>query len=77
LVAIVIYLMRQRVDWGVVALHVVATVLVYNEADIVGQVLDHLREHGISFVVLDGGSQDGSIEIAQGFKGGGCWNTKS
>jgi glycosyltransferase involved in cell wall biosynthesis len=60
----------------VVALHVVATVLVYNEADIVGQVLDNLREHGISFVVLDGGSQDGSIEIAQGFKGRGLLEHK-
>ena len=36
--------------------HVVATVRVYNEADIVDQVLGHLSEQGINFVVLDGGS---------------------
>lgn len=52
-------------------LHVVATVPVYNEADMLDQVLDHLHEQGISFVVLDGGSQDGSIDIAQRFKGKG------
>ena len=33
--------------------HVVATVRVYNEADIVDQVLGHLSEQGINFVVLD------------------------
>jgi glycosyltransferase involved in cell wall biosynthesis len=59
-----------------VALHLVATVLVYNEADIVGQVLDRLHQHGISFVVLDGGSEDGSIEIAQAFKGKGLLEHK-
>ena len=59
-----------------VALRVVATVLVYNEADIVGQVLDHLHEHGVSFVVLDGGSEDGSIEIAQAFTGKGLLEHK-
>jgi glycosyltransferase involved in cell wall biosynthesis len=52
-------------------LHVVATIPVYNEADILGQVLDHLHEQGISFVVLDGGSTDGSVEIAQSFEGKG------
>jgi glycosyltransferase involved in cell wall biosynthesis len=41
---------------------------VYNEADILEQVLAHLHEQGIMFVVLDGGSDDGSIEIAQNFR---------
>ena len=59
-----------------VALHIVAIVPVYNEADIVGQVLNHLHQHGISFVVLDGGSEDGSIEIAQAFKGKGLLEHK-
>ncbi len=52
-------------------LRVVAIVAVYNEADILGQVLEHLHEHGISFVILDDGSQDGSIEIIQNFEGKG------
>jgi glycosyltransferase involved in cell wall biosynthesis len=51
--------------------HVVATVRVYNEADIVDQVLGHLFEQRINFVVLDGGSQDGSVEIALSYKGRG------
>jgi glycosyltransferase involved in cell wall biosynthesis len=49
-------------------LRVVGTVSVYNEADILGQVLAHLHEQGIMFVVLDGGSEDGSVEIAQSFR---------
>ena len=53
------------------ALRIIATVLVYNEADIVAQVLDNLHRNRIEFVVLDGGSQDGSIEIARGFRGKG------
>jgi glycosyltransferase involved in cell wall biosynthesis len=55
---------------------VVALVTVYNEADIIGQVLEHLHEHEISFVVLDDGSQDGSIEIARGFIGRGLLEHK-
>jgi glycosyltransferase involved in cell wall biosynthesis len=60
----------------VAALNVIATVLVYNEADIIGQVLEHLHRHDISFVVLDGGSKDGSIEIAQAFIGKGLLEHK-
>jgi glycosyltransferase involved in cell wall biosynthesis len=59
---------ETRVVFG---LNVVATVPVYNEADILGQVLDHLHEQGISFVVLDGGSTDGSVEITESFEGKG------
>jgi glycosyltransferase involved in cell wall biosynthesis len=50
-------------------MRVVAAVPVYNEVDVIGQVLEHLHEHGILFVVLDGGSEDGSVEIARGFSG--------
>jgi hypothetical protein len=52
-------------------LRIIATILVYNEADIIGQVLEHLHEHGIDFVVLDNGSTDGSIEIVRASYGRG------
>jgi hypothetical protein len=52
----------------VTSLKVIATVLVYNEADIVGQALEHPRRRDISFVVPDGGPEDGSIEIVQAFR---------
>jgi glycosyltransferase involved in cell wall biosynthesis len=45
--------------------------MVYNEADILGQVLDHLVEHGVYFVIFDEGSYDGSIEIALSYSGRG------
>lgn len=45
--------------------------MVYNEADILAQVLDHLHEQGILFVIVDGGSQDGSIEIALSYNNQG------
>jgi glycosyltransferase involved in cell wall biosynthesis len=38
---------------------------VHNEADIVGQVIEHLISQGIELVVLDNGSTDGSYEIIQ------------
>jgi glycosyltransferase involved in cell wall biosynthesis len=44
---------------------IVSAVNVYNEADILDQLLTHLHDNGISFVVLDGGSRDGSIDIAR------------
>ena len=50
-------------------LRVIATVMVYNEADVIGQLLKHLDRQGIYFVVLDGGSEDGSIEIVQQYRG--------
>jgi len=52
-------------------LRIIATVPVFNEADILEQVLDHLRQNGIFFVVLDGGSHDDSAEIAQSYEGRG------
>jgi len=55
----------------VIALRIVATIAVYNEADIIGQVLDHLYEQGILFVVLDNGSKDDSIEIVRSYEGKG------
>ncbi len=47
------------------AVRVIAGMRVYNEADILGQVLNHLHKQGIFFVIVDGGSQDGSVEIAK------------
>lgn len=44
---------------------VIAGMRVYNEADILDQALNHLHEQGISFVIVDGGSQDGSVQIAK------------
>jgi glycosyltransferase involved in cell wall biosynthesis len=42
---------------------------VYNEADIVGQVIEHLASQGIKLVVLDNGSTDGSFEIIKNYVG--------
>ena len=44
---------------------------VYNEADIVGQVIDHLFSHGIELVVMDNGSNDGSYQIIKDHIGNG------
>lgn len=52
-------------------LRLVATMMVYNEADILSQVLDHLVDQGVHFVILDDGSEDGSVEIAQSYAGKG------
>jgi glycosyltransferase involved in cell wall biosynthesis len=58
------------------AVRIVATIPVYNEADMLDQVLNHLYQNGVSFVVLDGGSQDGSIEIALSYRGRGLLEHK-
>jgi glycosyltransferase involved in cell wall biosynthesis len=52
-------------------LRIVATVNVYNEADIIDQLLTHLDDQGLNYVVLDGGSEDGSIELAKQHRGKG------
>ena len=57
-------------------MRIIATVPVYNEVDIIGQVLEHLSMQGVDFVVLDGGSHDGSAEIARGFAGKGLLELK-
>jgi len=44
---------------------------VYNEVDIIGSVIDHLRTEGIQSVILDNGSTDGSFEICSKFLGNG------
>lgn len=49
---------------------------VYNEADIVGQVIDHLFSGGIELVVLDNGSNDGSYEIMKDHIGRGTLSVK-
>ena len=50
-------------DFRDCVMRIIATVPVYNEVDIIGQVLEHLSTQGVDFVVLDGGSHDGSAEI--------------
>ena len=57
-------------------LRIVAIIPVYNEADILDQLLTHLQQNGVAFVILDGGSEDGSIEIAQKYKGRGLLDHK-
>ncbi len=57
-------------------MRIIATVPVFNECDIIDQVLDHLCKQGISFVILDGGSQDGSIEIALSYRNKGLLEHK-
>ena len=57
-------------------LRLVATMMVYNEADILSQVLDHLVDQGVHFVILDDGSEDGSVEIAQNYAGKGLLEHK-
>ena len=44
---------------------------VYNEADIVGHVIQHTINQGLELVILDGGSTDGSQHICQKFLGKG------
>jgi len=44
---------------------------VYNEADIVGQVIQHIINQGLVLVILDNGSTDGSYQICQKYVGRG------
>lgn len=50
---------------------VVATMNVYNKADIIATTLSHLIEQGIETAVIDNWSTDGTYEIAQQFQGKG------
>jgi glycosyltransferase involved in cell wall biosynthesis len=52
-------------------MRIIGMLPVYNEADVVGQVLEYLIEQGISLVVIDNGSTDGSFEISKSFRGKG------
>ncbi|MEM4650090.1 MAG: glycosyltransferase family 2 protein, partial [Candidatus Bathyarchaeia archaeon] len=49
---------------------------VYNESDIVGQVIDHLISQGIPLVIIDNGSSDGSYEICSEYVGKGVLTIK-
>jgi glycosyltransferase involved in cell wall biosynthesis len=40
---------------------------VYNESDIIGQVVYHLISQGVQLVIIDNGSNDGSFEICRKF----------
>jgi len=40
---------------------------VYNEQDMVGEVIEHLLSEGLDLVVLDNGSTDGSYEVCKKF----------
>lgn len=50
---------------------IIGLIPVYNEVDIVGQVIEHLIGQGISLVILDNGSIDGSFELMQRYVGKG------
>ena len=52
-------------------MRIVGMMPVYNEADIVGQVIEHLASQEIMLVVMDNGSTDGSFEIIKHYVGKG------
>ena len=52
-------------------MRILGLMTVYNESDIVGQVVAHLVSQGIELVIIDNGSTDGSYEICSEFLGKG------
>jgi glycosyltransferase involved in cell wall biosynthesis len=50
---------------------------VYNEEDVLGQNLAHLRAQGINTIVIDNGSTDASASIARSFLGEGVLAVRS
>jgi len=52
-------------------LKIVGMIPVYNEVDIVGQVIEHLTEQGVNLVMVDNGSTDGSFEVIRRYLGRG------
>lgn len=50
---------------------IIGMIPVYNEADIIGSVVEHLLSQGIELVILDNGSSDGSYEICSQYIGKG------
>jgi glycosyltransferase involved in cell wall biosynthesis len=44
---------------------------VYNESDILEQAISYIIQQGISLIIIDGGSTDGSLEIERRFVGKG------
>jgi len=63
-------------DSIVMLVRIVGMMFVYNEADIVGQVIDHLFSQGVELVVVDNGSKDGSFEIIKARIGNGILSVK-
>lgn len=49
---------------------------VFNESDIVGQVIDHAVSQGLDLVIIDNGSTDGSYEICRKYLGHGVLELK-
>ena len=58
-------------------LRLVAIIAAYNEEDIIGHVLAHLIEQGASVYLLDDGSTDRTIAVAQEFAGKGLIGVES
>jgi len=52
-------------------MRIVGMIPVYNESDIVEQVVSHLLSQGVQLVIIDNGSNDGSYEICRKFVGKG------
>lgn len=52
-------------------MRIIGMIFVYNEADIVGSVIEHLLSQGIELVILDNGSTDDSYEISTRYIGKG------
>jgi len=50
---------------------IVGMIPVYNESDIIASNIEHLVSQGISLVILDNGSTDGSYEICSSYVGKG------
>lgn len=48
-------------------MRVVALIASYNERRFIGPCLEHLHEHGIESYLIDNGSSDETVEIAEGF----------
>ncbi len=52
-------------------LKIIGFIPVYNEADIIEQLITHMTRQGISLIIIDGNSTDGSLEIEQRLIGKG------
>jgi hypothetical protein len=56
---------KLRSSYPAETFRVVALISAYNEADIIGQVLDHLEANGTWAYVIDNGSTDGTLDIVR------------
>jgi len=52
-------------------MNIVGMIPVYNEADIIGSVIEHNLSQGLELVIFDTGSTDGSYEICSRYLGNG------